>query len=289
MIKKIIVRAITLLVLVFVFASAFVHLRFNSLSDAQYAQPPVSIHEEVAKADKNLGKRIFTVRNGCVECHGVNLAGAKVMENGAMGSIWGANITPAGLQGWSDEDIARAIRYGVHKSGRSLRFMPSFDFEGLSKGDIAAVIAYVRSVPAVNEPSHENSFGPVVRMLSVLGKMPIMFPALVIKPDQAFAEKPAEAANPLFGEYLGRTCVGCHGVELRGGPIPGGDPSWPEAANIRLGADPLWTEAKFRQLIQSGVSPRTNQALRPPMPIAALKQLTDTEISALWQYLSSLK
>jgi mono/diheme cytochrome c family protein len=287
--KKRILSFGAVLALLLVAAAAYVQVRFQAILAAPYAAPAFSIHEDVARADTETGRRIFHVRNGCVECHGVNLAGAKVMENGAMGSIWGANLTPAALGGWSDEDIARAIRYGIHKSGRSLHGMPSFDYQGLSKGDVAAVIAYVRSVPPVNRPSHENTFGPVAKVLTVLGKLPLLEPAFFVKPGVAFAEKPPEQADARFGEYLSHACAGCHGEELRGGPIPGGDPAWPEAANLRLGANPLWTEEAFRRLLRTGVSPRTNQPLRPPMPVAALRQLNETEAHALWQYLSSLK
>ena len=139
-----------------------------------------TIHDRVAQADVELGKRIYQVRSGCIDCHGANLAGAKIMEDPAMGNIWGANLTPANLSGWTDEEIARAFRYGIHKTGRSLRFMPAFDYQAMSLDDAAALVAYIRSVPAVDQPSHENTFGPVAKTLSTLGQMPVMFPARVI-------------------------------------------------------------------------------------------------------------
>lgn len=263
--------------------------RFNSLGNSQFVQPALSIHEEVAQADLELGKRIYSVRSGCIDCHGTDLSGAKVMDNSTMGSIYGANITPYNLKSWSDEEVAVAIRYGIHKTNRSLRFMPSFDFEGLSKSDVAALIAYVRSVPSVDKHSRENYFGPMAKTLSSLGQMPVMFPAHIIDSSKPFAEKPAEGATIEFGKYLASSCVGCHGVEYKGGKIPGGDPSWPEASNIRLGDNSTWTEQSFKNVILTGVSPTTKQTLRPPMPIALLKQMNEMEIKALWLYLSTLK
>jgi mono/diheme cytochrome c family protein len=196
--------------------------RFNSLGNSQFVQPALSIHEEVAQADLELGKRIYSVRSGCIDCHGADLSGTKVMDNSTMGSIYGANITPYNLKSWSDEEVAIAIRYGIHKTNRSLRFMP-------------ALTAYVRSVPSVDRHSHENSFGPMAKILSSLGQMPVMFPAHVIDSSKPFAEKPAEGATIKFGKYLASSCVGCHGVEYKGGKIPGGDPSWPEASNNLIG------------------------------------------------------
>jgi hypothetical protein len=206
-----------------------------------------------------------------------------------MGSIHGANITPSNLASWSDEEIARAIRYGVHRTGRSLRFMPAMDYVALSLGDTAALVAYLRGLPAVERPSHENRYGPVARALSVLGQMPVMFPARIIDQSRPFGEKPAEGATPEFGRYLAHACVGCHGTEFKGGKIPGGDPKWPHASNIRLGSDPRWTEAAFRQAIQTGVSPISGQKIRMPMPVALLAQMDEKELGALWAYLGSLR
>lgn len=266
-----------------------VQFRFSTQMSKQYELPPISLGSAVANADIELGKRIYHVRNGCVECHGVDLSGALIMDNGPMGTIYGGNISPHLLASWSDEDIARAIRYGIHKSGRSLRFMPSFDFEGLSLEDTAALIAYMRSVPAVKKENHENSFGIAAKALSAFGKMPIMFPAAVIDLKKPFGAKPAEADSAEFGQYLAHSCTGCHGAELRGGKIPGGDPSWPEASSIRLGADKTWTRDNFFRAIKTGVSPRTSQPIRPPMPVALLQQMNEMEISALWKYLSALQ
>lgn len=287
--KRILLRVLLALVVLALAAVGGVAFRFHSLANRKYVPADFEIAGEVARADLALGKRIYAVRAGCIDCHGENLAGAVMMENAAMGSIHGANLTPAALKDWSDEEIARSIRYGIHRDGRSLKFMPSFDFAGLSKGDVAALVAYLRSVPPVATPSHENTFGPVARTMTVLGKMPIMFPAAHIDPSQGFAEKPAEAATADFGRYLAASCTGCHGQEFKGGPIPGGDPSWPPASDIRLGSNPAWSAASFTTMIQTGVSPTTGKEMRPPMPVHLLKQLNPDETKALWEYLGSLK
>lgn len=284
-VKKIIIGLVILVAVV----AVIVKICFNSKASQVFAKPELQIHEDVIKADVELGKRIYAVRNGCIDCHGVDLTGAMIMEDPAMGSIHGANITPFTLKDWTDEDIGRAIRYGIHKEGRSLQFMPSFDFEGLSKGDVAAVIAYLRSVPAVEKESHKNKFGPLAHVLAVAGQMPIMFPALVVDPSKGFSEKPAEEASLDFGKYLANSCVGCHQHNYSGGKIPGGDPSWPPAADIRLGKFAAYTEESFKKMMETGVSPVSGSLLRPPMPIHLLKQMSETETKALWIFLSSLK
>ena len=64
-----------------------------------------------------------------------------------VGTLYGANLTPAGeIKDWSDGEIIRAIREGVHKTGRSLIIMPSEVFRHLSDVDVQAIVAYfVRS------------------------------------------------------------------------------------------------------------------------------------------------
>jgi len=271
-----------------VFVTA-IQMKFSADENKLYESKPFAIHNEVVAADVALGKRLYSVRAGCIDCHGADLSGAMVMDNPAMGSISGANITPFALAQWSDEEIARAIRYGVHRTGRSLRFMPSFDYKGLSLGDTAALVAYLRSVPAVEKPSRANSFGPVAKILSFFGQMPVMFPARALDLRDGFTSKPEEGPTAEFGRYLANACMGCHGAEFHGGKIPGGDPSWPEAPSLRLGASSLWSEASFREVIKTGVSAVTKQKLRPPMPIALLAQMDDIEVKALWEFLGRLK
>ena len=278
------------LVLLIAMFAGYNFYRFSALSNEQYPMHPelAAALKADAKPDLEIGRRIYFVRNGCVDCHGADLSGVKVMENGAMGSIYGVNITPAKTKDLKDEDLARAIRYGVHHTGRSLRFMPSFDFQELSKDDLNSVIAFIRSVPAVEKPDHENVFGPVAKIMGALGKMPVVFPARFIDHNRGLGAKPPEGPTEEFGKYLANACTGCHGSNYLGGPIPGGDPSWPAASNIRLGALG-WDRATFTNVIKTGIAKSTGQPIRIPMPIVALQQMNDTESEALWKYLSSLK
>src|SRR3977135_2861560 len=64
-----------------------------------------------------------------------------------------ANITPdkeTGAGNWSDDTFARAIREGIGHDGRALfPIMPYPSYREMSDEDLASVIAYVRTVPAV--------------------------------------------------------------------------------------------------------------------------------------------
>ncbi|HYX38107.1 MAG TPA: c-type cytochrome [Oligoflexus sp.] len=271
-------------------AYLIVQWKVQSKASQRIQAPSFSMLEAMSKADLALGQRIVHVRSACVDCHGQDLAGKLVVDDPAMGTYYSANLTPSGLAAWSDDQIAAAIRYGVHRTNRSLMFMPSFDYVAMSQEDIASIIVYLRSLPAVEKSVQKSVPGPMANVLHTLGKMPILLPATSMDLSQGFAKKPDEGATLEFGRYLVQTsCIGCHGQELQGGTIAGGPPSWPEASDLRFAGVSKWTEASFIRTLKTGVSARTGLALRPPMPMQYVRELNDMEMQAMWLYLSSLQ
>jgi hypothetical protein len=58
-------------------------------------------------------------------------------------------VTPhaSGLKGWSDAEIARAIREGVRKDGTALKPPMAYSwYKNINDADMAAIIAYLRSL-----------------------------------------------------------------------------------------------------------------------------------------------
>lgn len=71
-------------------------------------------------------------------------------KTGFPGKYISSNITPYNLGKWSDGEIFRAITTGVSKDGRALfSIMPYHNFGQLDVDDIAAVIAYIRSIEPI--------------------------------------------------------------------------------------------------------------------------------------------
>jgi mono/diheme cytochrome c family protein len=99
----------------------------------------------------------------CIECHTPMLEGGRrdMTRVGAGGQAfpgpWGtsvaANITPSktkGIGNWTDAQIERAIRTGVSADGRKLFPPMGFAFyKGISSSDMAALVAYLRSLKPV--------------------------------------------------------------------------------------------------------------------------------------------
>jgi len=105
---------------------------------------------------------------GCFACHtdqDWSKPGAPpVAGKEGSGHVWSAqdlpwlvapNITPdkeTGIGNWSDDTLARAIREGIGHDGRALfPVMPYPHYSHMSDEDLASVIAYLRTVPAVRK------------------------------------------------------------------------------------------------------------------------------------------
>jgi mono/diheme cytochrome c family protein len=104
-----------------------------------------------------------SLAQSCIPCHSadgtpyLNGGSANLAVSwGSYGAVYGRNLTPGGdLQGWTDGEIVRAIREGIDKSGLPLVGHPSHSYYSLSDADAAALVAYLRSQPALrhDQPS----------------------------------------------------------------------------------------------------------------------------------------
>lgn len=225
----------------------------------------------------------------CTDCHGANLGGNSSFSIPGMLTIPTPNLTRgAGGVGsaFTDADWVRAIRHGVGKDGRALMIMPAGAFSQLSKDDLGALIAWVKSVPPVDSDLPPRSIDLLGRMMAAVGMFP---PSAVEKIDHAapFASGPKEGDSLAMGAYLTRTCTECHGADLNGalfGP-PGQEVPTP---NLTPGGELNgWSKDDFFTLLRSGVTP-TGRSISEEMPWRAFGQMTDEELDAVWLYLHSL-
>jgi mono/diheme cytochrome c family protein len=257
----------------------------------RYDVPAVALSLRDDSATIARGQHIAAIR-GCVDCHTGNLAGGTFIDVPLLGTVYAANLT-RGKNGaasfFTDADWDRAIRHGVKPDGKPLLVMPAQEYSALSDEDLAAVVAYLRSVPPVDTPPRENRVGPLGRFLEVTGKA-VVVPASHV--DHDAPRKPAPPAGPTaeYGAYLITACSGCHGEHLSGGIVPGSPPDAPPALNLT--PDPAtglgkWTEADFTRALRAGKKPDGSD-VRAPMPVKLTAQLTDDEIHALWLYLRTV-
>jgi cytochrome c553 len=236
------------------------------------------------------GRHVAIIR-GCLACHGSDLAGAKVMDDAAMGRVYGPNLTtgPGGCGGrLSNLDWVRAVRHGVAPDGHPLFIMPSKDYAELSDQDLGALLAYIGSVAAVDRTVPDISVGPVARILLATGKIRLAAEEIDQQESGPVPSVPV-AVGPEYGRYLAATCSGCHNPHFSGGKIAAGPPSWPSAANLTRGTGSAiagWTEANFLWALRVGKTPE-GKPISPVMP-RAFGQMSDIELKALWSYLQTL-
>lgn len=198
-----------------------------------------------------------------------------------IGTLYAPNLTSAGeIKDWSDGEIIRAIREGIHKSGRPLIIMPAEEFKALSDEDVQGVVAYLRSQPAVEPNTPPNN-------LNVLGAI---FVNLGLLTNQAYnpnpVPKPAVAPNAEYGKYLQEimACSSCHGENLTGGTSFDGS----QAPNLTL-VIPQWSQDEFITAIRTGVVPGGKTLDPAKMPWKDFSDFaTDTDLQALYQYLHGL-
>lgn len=229
--------------------------------------------------------------HGCTDCHGDDFGGRVFVENGPIGRFVASNIT-RGADGppLTDQDWEVMVRHGVARDGRKLKVMPAEDYAGLSDEELGAIVAYARSLPPVHKPLPGDAVGPLGRALFLAGLIPLL-PAERVTQDTRHVARVAAEPTARFGAYLIPSCTGCHGRTLSGGKIPGMPPNMLPASNLT--PDPTtgigsWTEDDFVRAMHTGVRPDTSVIDSVDMPLKVSREMTDTEVRALYRYLRTV-
>src|SRR5262249_57026970 len=95
---------------------------------------------------------------------------------GPYGTVFSTNITPdkdTGIGGWTDEQIVTAIRLGRRPNGeRLVPVHPYTVFNGMAEEDVKAVVAFLRTGPAVEARKPPEKTPPQVQSLLPPGLLP---------------------------------------------------------------------------------------------------------------------
>lgn len=241
---------------------------------------------------------------GCGNCHtpkgpggplpGMALAGGWVVDDNKAFRAVAPNITPdpaTGIGRWTDQEMVRAIREGMRPDGSVIGPpMPIALYRGMADADVGAIVAYLRTVPAVSNVAERSTY-----------RIPL--PAAYGPPVGAVAAPPRED-SVRYGAYLAGPighCIECHTPMGPGGRrdmskvgAGGAEFSGPwgisVAANITSGRDHglgAWTDAEIERAVRQGVS-RTGRALYPPMGFAYYAHISAADMTALIAYLRSI-
>ena len=277
-----------LLLVVAISGFAISSSKLNRTYDVAVKAPPVPNDSASIARGRHLARAI----GKCVDCHGDDLAGNIVIPEGPLGLAAAPNLTTGrggiGAQ-LTDESFVRAVRHGVGRDGRALLLMPAEDWVTLADEDLAAILAYVRSLPPVDKEMPRSKLGPLGRGLYVAGQLPL-FAAERVPHDQPAPPAPVRGATAEYGRYLANIggCTGCHGPGLSGGAIPGAPPEFKPAANLTPEGIGRWSEEDFFRALREGKRP-DGSAIDPFMPWRLTREMTDEEIRAVWAYLRTVE
>jgi len=279
-----------LLVLAFLVLYIIGTVKWNKLH-GQYDVPAETITIPTDEASIARGEHIATIHI-CRMCHTDALSGQSVSVPALM-TFSVANLTGgAGGVGATntDADWVRAIRHGVGRDGRGLSLMPSQIWYYLSDEDLGALIAYLKTLPPVDNEMPPTDLGPLGRVMLPLGLLPpeIVPSALVIDHDGPRPVAPQPGVTIEYGQYLAQICTVCHGQSLNGQTIQiEGPPIL--TPNLTPGGEMgFWSEENFIATLRTGVTPNGHQLKEEVMPWKYFGQMTDDELKAVWMYLQSL-
>jgi cytochrome c553 len=271
------------LVLIFIVAVALNGVYRLNVSPYRHTASDIQVNvspERIAFAEKKAAL--------CADCHSstgqVPLDGSQdnFMTGSPFGVLYAPNLTPGGpLKDWTDGEIIRGIREGVDNRGRPLMIMPSVALHNLSDEDVQALVAYLRSQPAVDRPvpTRDIAFPGLVFIGAGL------FPTSAQPPITSPIQTPP-TGTPAYGKYIveGYGCQDCHGAGLVGVQPGGNGPSGPNLTVLV----PKWTEDQFMQVFHNGTDP-SGRPLSEDMPWKSYrKALSDDELRDVYNYIHGL-
>jgi len=250
------------------------------------------------------GKYLVESVTICFECHSerdFSKPGWPIPQ-GRVGSgriLWGEgspnqvvapNITPdkaTGIGDWNDEEIIRAVRDGVGRSGTFLNpEMPSRYFHGLDDDEMRSIVLYLRSIPPVSN-----------RLPEMAKYVPGSHPPTIAMDSIRLTKSSSTVKR---GARLVRlaSCETCHtpandegfihGLEFAGGKVfRHGDVA---AASSNLTPDPsgigYYDLNRFLQVVKTGRV--GSRAINAAMPWHFYRNLTDADLKAIFAYLQAL-
>ncbi len=266
---------------------AYASYRVNTRLEKQYDVTPEALIIPTDSASIAIGKHLVDIK-GCRDCHGDNMEGKIISDDLLLGTLAGPNLTrgQGGRPvGYTADDWVRAIRHGLKDVSYPIMVMPSLETSKMSKQDMQSIVAYLESLPAIDNVTPENKLGIMIKTM-------VYFDAIDIIPAEKIDHKTpmptdVNTSSPVeLGKYLSVMCSGCHRENLKGGPPMA--PGFPPAPDITSsGAAGRWTEEQFVTALRTAQRP-DGTTLDPNMPVQMTKHYTDEELHGLYAFLKSL-
>jgi len=257
-----------------------------------------------AQAPLARGKYLVETIMGCGNCHTprgpdgprmeLALAGGNVVESNPAFTAIAPNITPdreTGIGGWTDDQLFLAIREGRRPDGSLIGPpMPFGQYRNLADADVRAVIAYLRTVPALRNVAAKSTYH--IQLPPAYG------------PPVGHIDVPPQGDKRAYGAYLAGPlghCMECHTPLMDGGRrdmtrLGAGGQAFngPWGTSVAANLTPSkarglgdWTDAQIERAIRTGVS-ADGRKLFPPMGFTFYRGIAADDMAALIGFLRSL-
>lgn len=242
---------------------------------ARHAIPTQPLAVTSSPSAANDGNRLAHL-DGCFGCHGSHLTGHVVFSGWFGTRINAPNLTRLAQE--TDTQLAAAIRYGVKQDGTSVIDMPSNQFIKSSDSDIAAIIAYLHTLPEMPDTAGKARWGFDGRVMLAMGLLPVEAPMV-----NRSARGPLwTPTSPLvLGRYITQShCSVCHGPDLSGKTMEG-------SPDLRISIQ-HYSPAAFEHFFTTGegqIGHGTRTMTR--MIRSRFKYLSAAEVHAIYVYLKS--
>ena len=289
------------------------YIYFNNAYPKMIEVENIQIERTPERIEK--GKYIFNHVASCVDCHserdftklsgpvkpGTEGKGGEKFDEefGLPGTFYSRNITPYKLESWTDGEILRAITEGISKDGTALfPLMPYLVYGKMDKEDIYSVIAYLRTLPAIqyDPPKSKPKF--------VMGMIMKTIPT-----KKMFTKKPDPSNTVEYGKYLVEmaSCTDCHTPTKDGVPVEGkylsGGIEIPLPGNTVVRTHNLtpdetglgqWTKEQFVKRFKQSLDPAYRNTNYVPgqfqtvMPWTVYGGMTEEDLGAIYDYLRTV-
>jgi mono/diheme cytochrome c family protein len=268
-------------------------------------QVPSTVDSFVAQPQK-VARGAYLARAGnCASCH--TARGGRPYAGGVgiatpFGTVFSSNLTPDnanGLGQWTAADFWRALHHGRSRDGRLL--YPAFPYTSytlVSREDSDALLAYLKSLPAVSRPNQAHTLDfPYSSQVALA-----VWRALFFKPGTYMAtpDKPPEWNR---GAYLVQGlghCAECHAernalgatrapLQVGGGVVPLQRWYAPSLAAVHEAGVGQGDAAQTMALLKTGVADGRS-AMGPMAEVVyrSTQYLNDADLRAMVFYLKDL-
>ena len=246
------------------------HVDYESVAHSEITIPTdqASIQE---------GERLATVY-GCYKgCHGMKMEGIEFDRRPFQKECYSANLTQT-IEEYDVAELVTIIREGVYPDGSLvMRDMPSASFHHIPDDQLGKIIAFIQNYPKQTNKTRISHYGIMLKAEILDGSYENIRD--MVELSTSHFEPQMETLLSQGQQLAASICTECHGTTLSG--------------DLNLGSPHLaitrgYDIDEFKVLIQTGTK-KNGESARLMGDVAKMRysKLNDTEINALYEYLST--